>query len=100
MDKEEKALNLLGLIATRKTELYKNLVEEVPEEELDDENKEELSDRISEMDNEAFLTEEEIENDKANPENTVEDLEINVEGLIKNLGLSEHFEEEQDEDAK
>lgn len=99
MDKEEKALNLLGLIATRKTELYENLVEEIPEEELDDQDKEELRNRISKMDNEAFLTEEEIEKDEANPENSVEDLDINIEGLIKNLGLSEYFEEEKEENS-
>ncbi len=93
MEKEEQALNMIGLIATRKTELYQNIIEEIPEKEVD---RQELATNIAEIDNTAFLTEEEIEEDKINPENNIEDLDLNLEGLIANLGYEEYFQSELD----
>lgn len=92
MKKEEKALNILGLISTRKTELYHNLISELPEDkELEKEEKEELAESISETSNSVFLTEEEIDSGVIDPENTIEDVDLNLKAFIENLGLGDHF---------
>ena len=91
MKKEEKALNILGLISTRKTELYQNLIDELDENELDQEEKEELAERISETNNSVFLTQEEIETGEADPEKTIEDLDLNLKAFLENIGYKDRF---------
>lgn len=96
MRKEEKALNIIGLISTRKTELYQNLLDEIPEEkELEQEEKEELAEKISETSNSVFLTKEEIESGEINPENTIEDVDLNLKAFIEQLGFADYFELEE-----
>jgi hypothetical protein len=96
MRKEEKALNIIGLISTRKTELYQNLINEIPEDkELEQEEKKELAEKISETDNSVFLTEEEVQSEEINPENTIDDVDLNLKAFIQQLGFADHFELEE-----
>lgn len=92
MEKEEMAANILGVIAFRRTDLYEYTVREL--EELDEEERERIKSVIRDMRNERFLTEKEIEENKINPEKTIEDLEIDFSILLENLGFEDHIDDE------
>lgn len=81
-------LDVAGLVSLRKTELYRSILDGIPEdEELSEQEKQTINVHISKMSFEKFLTEEELKTQTISTENTIEDIELDKEGILSSLEI-------------
>lgn len=84
MDRKDKVMGIIGLIALRKSELYYRVISELSKDKLPSkESKEKVKRYISEMENERLLSAIEKRNKKINPNSGLKDLELDINHIVK-----------------
>ncbi len=86
MEKSEKFMKVAGIIALRKIELYRTMIAEFARQnkKLDYAAEVKIKEYISRLDNGRLLAP--SEKVKINPSFTLKDLNLNIKGMIKELG--------------
>lgn len=76
----------MGLIALRKSELYYKILNELSKkDQVSETDKKNIEKRVSEMDNEKFLSKEEKKTKKLNPKLKLEDINLDIKAIIKEI---------------
>jgi len=82
MDKNENVIDVIGLIALRKTELYNRVIQRSKELGMQIDT-DAMKRKIAFLDNEKFISMDEKMNKSLNPKTTLESLELEIEEFLK-----------------